>query len=147
MIETVNPRTNVKEKVRMLPIMKRRIFYAQVRFKDKRSKECLCKPILHWAKEHGKWKFFNITNYVSHATINSEEKFDMCYPITISGKNLLDICIEDANKKLYHIALAPNQIVYFKKQEGEIEIFGAKVPYKSGKDIFYCKKISYTVEE
>lgn len=127
--------------------MKRK-FYKKVKFKDKKSKKYLQDAIFYWAKKNKMRWFGHITNYVSHATPNSKEfDFHVCYPVTISGMSLSDICIEDAKKDVFHIALIPHQIIYFEKKEGMIEIFGAKCPYKSGGDTFCRKKISYTVED
>lgn len=127
----------------------RKEFYKKVKFKDKKSKRYLRNAIFYWAKQNEMRYFRYITNYVSHATWNSEEfDFHVCYPITISGMSLSDICIEDAEKDVFHIALMPHhQIIYFEKKEELIEIFGARWRFEHGKDRFYSKKISYTVED
>ena len=121
-------------------------FFKDVRFKNRKLKKHLCKSILDWVEQNDRdifKQFENITNYVAHATVDTVErkaKFDIRYPITISGKNLSDICITDANRNVYHIALMTNQIIYFEKQKEAIVIYGAKVPYEVG-NTFYSKKV------
>lgn len=126
-------------------------FFKDVRFKNRKSKKHLYKPILNWVEQNDRdifKQFESITNYVSHATVDTVKRkaeFQVCYPIAISGKNLSDICIIDANHNVYHIALMTNQIIYFEKQGKTIAIYGAKVPYETG-NTFYSKKICGNVE-
>ena len=52
-------------------IIKRRRFYKNVKFENKKVKEYLYKPIFTFATQNDLDKFEYITNYVSHATVKN----------------------------------------------------------------------------
>lgn len=131
---------------------KKKKFYKDVTFENKKARKYLYEPIYYFAKKCKLKKFEYITNYVSHATGSKYDKvgeaFNVVYPVIISGTSISKIQIKDAKGNIFNIALeSPNQIIYYELKEGTINCYIAKFQPKKGEKRFDEKRICYQIEE